>query len=97
MKESRKSMIREKLNSRDPILKQKVQNRMFIAVQIQDAMDQKGIQNKDLATKLNKQPSVITKWLSGRHNFTIDTISEIEQALGVKIINKIKEIHELPQ
>ncbi|MBL7696131.1 MAG: helix-turn-helix transcriptional regulator [Ferruginibacter sp.] len=41
----------------------------------------------EFAEKMKKKPSVITKWLSGTHNFTSDTLSDIEEILGVKIFN----------
>jgi len=48
---------------------------------------------KDLATQLNKNESEISKWLSGTHNLTLRTISKLESALSIEIINpKIKEV-----
>jgi len=31
--------------------------------------------------------SIITKWLSGTHNFTVDTLVELEQALIIRLID----------
>ncbi|MCI5451072.1 helix-turn-helix transcriptional regulator, partial [bacterium] len=42
---------------------------------------------KDFAQKLHKRESEISKWLTGRHNFTMQTIAKIETALGCKLIN----------
>lgn len=39
-----------------------------------------------LAEALNQLPSVITKWLRGTHNFTSDTLSNIENILGIKLL-----------
>lgn len=36
------------------------------------------------AERDGKQPSVITKWLSGTHNFTTDTLDEIAYHLGIE-------------
>lgn len=44
----------------------------------------------EFALKVNKQPSEITKWLSGTHNFTIDTICEIAAALDVTFYELIQ-------
>lgn len=41
----------------------------------------------ELADKLGKSPSEISRWLSGTHNFTLDTLFDIEDKLGVKLIN----------
>ena len=35
---------------------------------------------------LNKRDSEISKWLTGRHNFTTQTIARIETTLGSKLI-----------
>lgn len=35
---------------------------------------------------LGKKEPEISKWMRGTHNFTIDTISSIENALGVQIL-----------
>ena len=42
---------------------------------------------KDFARLLNKRDSEISKWLTGRHNFTTQTIALIETALGSKLIS----------
>lgn len=39
-----------------------------------------------LAKKLGKKESQISKWLTGTHNFTLKTISKIEDVLGESII-----------
>jgi len=41
---------------------------------------------KDLADKIGKKESEISKWLSGTHNFTLKTLSKIEASLGKTII-----------
>lgn len=61
--------------------------KMRIACIIDDAMKAKGYGKKQFADKVGRKPSEITKWLSGTHNFTIETISDIERVLGVRILN----------
>jgi transcriptional regulator with XRE-family HTH domain len=61
--------------------------KMRIACIIDDAMKAKGLGKKQFADKVGRKPSEITKWLSGTHNFTIETLSDIEQVLGVRILN----------
>jgi transcriptional regulator with XRE-family HTH domain len=58
---------------------------MMLAAQIADAMKAKGIGKKNLADLLGKKPSVITKWLSGTHNFEINTLTAIAKVLEIKI------------
>ena len=80
------SVITEVLKDMDPATKQRVDNRMYLAVKIQDILTAKGMKKKELAALLNKNASEISKWLSGDHNFTIDTLSEIGAALGVNLL-----------
>lgn len=61
--------------------------RMMIAARIDEAKKAKGWKNKDLAKALGKKPSEISKFLSGTHNFTIDTLSDLEEVLGIQLIN----------
>lgn len=44
------------------------------------------LSQKEIAIKINKKESEISKWFSGTHNFTIKTISKIEELIGRKIL-----------
>lgn len=58
-----------------------------IAERLSEILKSKGLTQKDLARKLNKRESEISKWLTGRHNFTTQTIARIQTALGCNLIN----------
>ena len=58
-----------------------------IAERIREVLKTKNITQKDFANQLHKRESEISKWLTGRHNFTMQTIAKIETALGCKLIN----------
>jgi transcriptional regulator with XRE-family HTH domain len=64
---------------------QKTKVKMVLAARIDDILQQKDWTKKQLAMRLSKSPSEITKWLSGTHNFTIDTLSDICYALDIDI------------
>jgi ribosome-binding protein aMBF1 (putative translation factor) len=66
---------------------EKTENRMLLAAKIEDALLSKRWKKTDLATALKKEPSVITKWLSGTHNFTVDTLWDIQRVLEINLIN----------
>jgi transcriptional regulator with XRE-family HTH domain len=54
-----------------------------------------GLTQSDLAAKLNKTEAEISKWLSGKQNITLRTISKLEAALPIHIINpEIKRLIE---
>lgn len=64
----------------------RTETRMLLAVKIQDAMTAKGIGKKQFAEMMGQSPSVITKWLSGGQNFTVDTLTDIERVLGLRLL-----------
>jgi transcriptional regulator with XRE-family HTH domain len=58
-----------------------------ISKYIQYTLSNVPMSQKELANKLNKTEAEISKWLSGMHNFTLRTISKLESALPLYIIN----------
>lgn len=65
--------------------------RMLLAAKIDDGIKAKGWKKTDFAKEMKKSPSEISKWLSGTHNFTVDTLSDIECVLQIQLLNIIKE------
>lgn len=57
-----------------------------IVVRIYQLLRQKGWTQKDLAEKLDKTQSEISKWLKGEHNFTLKSIAKLEAELDAEII-----------
>lgn len=58
-----------------------------IAERLSEILKEKNLTQKDFAHLLNKRESEISKWLTGRHNFTTQTIARIQAALGCNLIN----------
>lgn len=50
-------------------------------------LNKKCLNQSYLSETLDKSDAEISKWLSGRQNITLRTISRLESALGIKIIN----------
>lgn len=76
-------------NEISPVEKKKIQQRMLNAMKIRKAMDEKGWNNTKLLEALKmSSPSIITKWLSGTHNFTQDKLVEIGEVLGIDFFAK---------
>ena len=80
-----KSYIIQKLDKESIPIFDKVAAKMRTAARIADAMKAVGLSKSQFARKMGKSPSEITKWLSGTHNFTIDSLQEISAVLGVEI------------
>ncbi len=68
-----------------PLELEQTRNKMQIAVHIADLMAAKGWSKSQFAEKLDKNPSEITKWLSGTQNFTVDVLTEIAFALNTDL------------
>jgi transcriptional regulator with XRE-family HTH domain len=69
-----------------------VENRIFvkknlaISEQIQTILKEKGLTQKQLAQRLGKNESEVSKLLSGQHNLTLKSIAKLEAELGTDII-----------
>ena len=61
-----------------------------IAERISEILKSKGLTQKDFARLLGKRESEISKWMTGHHNFTTQTIARIETALGDKVLMVVK-------
>lgn len=60
-------------------------NQMNLALNLAEYMKVKGFNNTTFAEATKKNISEITRWLSGTHNFTIDTLTEICHAFDVSM------------
>lgn len=66
---------------------QKVKNKMHLSVLIEETIKKRGWTKSRFASEINQNPSVVTKWLSGTHNFTIDTLTDIGLVLEIDLLN----------
>ncbi|MBO6620415.1 MAG: helix-turn-helix transcriptional regulator [Balneola sp.] len=74
------------IDSISPEEQQKTDKKMILAAKIANAIKVKGLNKSEFAELMGKHPSEISKWLSGTHNFTVDTLMTIEAGLGISII-----------
>ena len=88
MKPNNKSSLEKILEAITPEQQARTDAKMLLAARIADAMDVKGWNNKMLMEALGKKnPSEITRWLSGTHNFTVDTLTDLGRVLERDFIN----------
>lgn len=71
----------------DPAIERLVEKNLAIANKIKQILTSKGMRPADLAKRMSKQKSEVSKWLSGQHTFTTRTITSIEAALDTDIIH----------
>lgn len=78
--------LKKWLEMGSPVIRKETSFSFGIAKRINDILKKKGWSKTDLAKATGKKTPVVTKWMSGTHNFTMRTIAEIEVALGEEII-----------
>jgi ribosome-binding protein aMBF1 (putative translation factor) len=84
-------LIQGLLNKSKPADRQNARTKMIIAANIDEAIQEKGWTRSKLADELNVGRSLVTKWLSGTHNFTIDTLLDICQVLDISMIELLQQ------
>lgn len=88
-------ILDELLSEITPEEQRRTDKRMLLALKIEKAMKAKNWKKGDLAREMNKKPSVITKWLSGTHNFESNTLFELEEKLGITLV-ALEEKKQVP-
>ncbi|MCZ2442232.1 MAG: helix-turn-helix domain-containing protein [Flavobacteriales bacterium] len=84
------NLLKTLLDGLKEVEKVQVETKFNLAQNIENFLKNKGISKSEFAAILGKSPSEISKWLSGKHNFTIDTLMEIAHALKVDITELLK-------
>lgn len=85
----RSSIIEARRAKVSPEARRRVDMSFLIVDRIHSILEQRGLKQKDLAYMLGKKESEISKWMKGTHNFTLETISSIESALGIPILQVV--------
>ena len=78
-------VINQLLGEITPVEKLQTNTKMTLAARLDDLITARGWGKSEFAEKVNKNPSEITKWLSGTQNFTIDTLAEIGVVLNMPV------------
>lgn len=66
-----------------------------LLVLINQLLREKQITKKELAEKMDKSPSEVSKWLSGEHNFTLRSLAKLSSELDVKLLEVPKRKENL--
>lgn len=61
-----------------------------LALEVLEVLEIKGWSQKTFAAQMGVSPQVVSKWLKGRENFTLETIGKIEKVLNVDLIEIIQ-------
>ena len=74
----------------------RTENKMLLAKKIDMGMKAKGFNKSEFAEEVGQKNSVITRWLSGTHNFTSDTLTDIEETLDINLLDSKLDIATSP-
>jgi transcriptional regulator with XRE-family HTH domain len=77
-----------------PEMKLQMELSVAIANRIYEILEARGMSQKDLARRLGKTETEVSRWLSGTHNLTLSTICKISAALGEEIVIVPKQVLE---
>ena len=81
------SPILRRVQERIPVeVSEQNDRRMGLAVKIADTLRSRGITNQEFAFMMGKKPSEVTRWLSGIHNFTTETLWQMERVLKIQLL-----------
>ena len=87
------TVIQELLKEITPAEKLKTKTKMLLAARLSDLITARGWNKGEFAEKTNRNASEITKWLSGTHNFTVDTLAEIACVLNIPVAELLAPKH----
>lgn len=83
----KKIIIGEVLSKYGEANKRKVRNKLIIATKISRRLRELGMPPKEFAEKIGKSAHEASDILSGDTNLTIDTISDIERVLDMRLLD----------
>ncbi|MEN3322233.1 helix-turn-helix transcriptional regulator [Mariniflexile soesokkakense] len=73
--------------SKNPEIDRFIERNLAITEKVCNVLKERNIKKTEFANMLGKSPSEVTKWLSGLHNLTLKSITKMEEALGINLIN----------
>mgnify|MGYP001298333867 CR=1 FL=1 len=85
-REKGREIVKEALASIGQDSKIFVRRNLELVERIKAVMAKRGMSSGDLAKKLDKTDSEISRWLSGMHNLTFRTLAKVEAAIGEEVI-----------
>jgi transcriptional regulator with XRE-family HTH domain len=66
-----------------------------IATKIKEKLKMDEMGNLEFSALIGVSPSTVTKWLKGDHNFTVETLTRIEDVLNIRLIDISPHRHSI--
>lgn len=84
-------LLKETFEKIPPQINFETEYSFAIAATISKILKEKGLTQSVFAKMIQKNESEVSKWLSGTHNFTLQTLAKISATLGVDVLCKAFE------
>jgi transcriptional regulator with XRE-family HTH domain len=86
----KKSDWLEKIKEKHQLNTSKKKRSQKIALRVLRVLRQKGLNQIDLAERMDVSAQLVNRWLKGRENFTLETIEKFEDALDIELIQVVE-------
>ena len=73
--------------NKNPEIDRFIERNLEITQKVCVILKDRGIKKQEFAKMLGKKPSELSKWLTGTHNLTLKSITKMEVALNVNLMN----------
>jgi len=80
-------LIQELSDTVTPQEQEQTDYKMKLAAKIYMAMKSIGMTQTQFAESMGKPISLISRWMSGTHNFTVDTLIDIQRVLSISLLD----------
>lgn len=77
------------IQSIPPEIQKQVDLSMAISDAIASILSKRGLSQKDFAKMMGKTETEVSRWLAGRHNFTLATLAKISTVLKENLIQVV--------
>jgi hypothetical protein len=80
-------LIQELSDTVTPQEQEQTDYKMKLAFKIYMTMKSIGMTQTQFAESMGKPLSLISRWMSGTHNFTVDTLIDIQRVLSISLLD----------
>lgn len=90
-------LIKKLMAETTPLQKQQVEDRIQLAMDLDKLVKNQFDSYTMFAAHIGRSVSEVSRWLSGTHNLTTNTLSEIANGLGYSLKELFAKIEDRPQ
>lgn len=87
----RSKVLQELLDETPKDLRLMLKMQAQISMRVKELMEEAGMSQKELAEKMDKKPSELSKWLKPGHNMTLRTMAKLQTALEKPVMQVPRE------